>query len=138
MFHPEAPASPFFHPKGAVVYNELIAYVRGLYRKYGYDEVISPQIFEQSLFEQSGHLANYGENMYFARGGERLKNHPVLVALTGNEDLQGRDLRHLPLDLRHLFGVNEHPLDLRDLVDAPGRKLRVRDCLHREFCRQGA
>jgi threonyl-tRNA synthetase len=27
-FHPEAPASPFFHPKGAIIYNELIAYIR--------------------------------------------------------------------------------------------------------------
>src|SRR5882724_6553987 len=38
-FHPEAPASPFFHPKGAIVYNALVAYIRGLYRQYGYDEV---------------------------------------------------------------------------------------------------
>src|SRR5574341_2683065 len=30
-FHPIAPASPFFHPKGATLYNELIAYVRRLY-----------------------------------------------------------------------------------------------------------
>ena len=31
-FSPLAPASPFFHPKGAVVYNELMAFMRGLYR----------------------------------------------------------------------------------------------------------
>ncbi len=70
-FHPEAPASPFFHPKGAVIYNLLIDHVRALYRKYGYDEVITPQIFDMDLFEQSGHLANYRENMYFAEAGER-------------------------------------------------------------------
>ena len=35
-FHPEAPASPFFHPKGAVVYNELVAYMRELYLRHGY------------------------------------------------------------------------------------------------------
>ncbi len=70
-FHPESPAAPFFHPRGAVVYNVLVEYVRGLYWKNGYDEVITPQIFDASLFEQSGHLANYRENMYFAEAGER-------------------------------------------------------------------
>ncbi len=70
-FHTESPAAPFFHPKGAVVYNALIQYVRGLYHEYGYDEVITPQIFDLSLFEQSGHLANYGENMYFAHAGDK-------------------------------------------------------------------
>ena len=70
-FHPESPASPFFHPKGAVIYNTLVDYVRGLYRVYGYDEIITPQIFDLSLFEQSGHLANYGENMYFAEAGDK-------------------------------------------------------------------
>lgn len=70
-FHPESPASPFFHPKGAVIYNTLVDYVRGLYRVYGYDEIITPQIFDLSLFEQSGHLANYGENMYFVEAGDK-------------------------------------------------------------------
>ena len=70
-FHPESPAAPFFHPRGAVLYNSLLDYVRGLYRIHGYDEVITPQIFDLSLFEQSGHLANYSENMYFAEAGER-------------------------------------------------------------------
>ncbi len=44
LVRPVAPGSPFFHPKGAIVYNELVDYVRGLYRRYGYDEVITPQI----------------------------------------------------------------------------------------------
>ena len=44
MFHPFAPASPFFFPKGAQVYNTLTDYVRNLYRKNGYDEVITPLI----------------------------------------------------------------------------------------------
>jgi threonyl-tRNA synthetase len=64
-FHPEAPASPFFHPKGAVVYNVLIDYVRELYVRYGYDEVVTPQIFDASLWRKSGHYDHYRENMYF-------------------------------------------------------------------------
>ncbi len=70
-FHPESPASPFFHPKGAVIYTGLMDYVRELYHRYGYDEVLSPMIFEQSLFEQSGHLANYRDDMFFALAGDR-------------------------------------------------------------------
>jgi len=63
--HPEAPASPFFHPRGARLYNRLVAYVRELYARYGYDEVITPQIFESSLWKKSGHYEHYRENMYF-------------------------------------------------------------------------
>ena len=70
-FDAVSPGSPFFHPKGAVVYNELIAYVRGLYRKYGYDEVITPQVMDVELWKRSGHYDNYRENMYFTSLEER-------------------------------------------------------------------
>ncbi len=64
-FHPEAPASPFFHPKGAVLYNTLIAYVRELYRRYDYQEVITPQIFDASLWKRSGHYDHFRRHMFF-------------------------------------------------------------------------
>jgi len=64
-FHAEAPASPFFHPRGATVYNVLVEHVRGLYRDYGYSEVITPQIFDSSLWHRSGHYEHYRDNMYF-------------------------------------------------------------------------
>jgi threonyl-tRNA synthetase len=70
-FHPEAPASPFFHPKGTVVYNELVTYIRELYFKYGYSEVITPQIMDVALWKTSGHYENYAENMYFTTAEER-------------------------------------------------------------------
>ena len=63
--HPTAPASPFFHPKGTTVYNELVDFVRGLYVQYGYSEVVTPQILDVDLWHTSGHYANYRENMYF-------------------------------------------------------------------------
>jgi len=71
VFHRWAPASPFFLPKGATVYNLLLAYMRELYVKYGYSEVVTPQIFDVDLFKQSGHYANYKENMYFTEIEER-------------------------------------------------------------------
>ncbi len=65
-FHPEAPASPFFHPRGTIVYNALLELMREKYRAYGYDEVITPQIFDVELWKRSGHYDNYREDMFFA------------------------------------------------------------------------
>jgi threonyl-tRNA synthetase len=70
-FHAESPGSPFFHPKGTLVYNQLIDYVRELYRRYGYDEVLTPQIFDASLWVRSGHYEHYREHMYFTEIDER-------------------------------------------------------------------
>lgn len=64
MFDPIAPASPFFLPKGAIIYNKLVAYVRDLYEKYGYQEVITPQIYSTELWKRSGHYDNYVDNMF--------------------------------------------------------------------------
>lgn len=64
-FNPVAPGSPFFHPKGALIYNELVSYMRGLYQRYGYQEVLTPQIFDVDLWRRSGHYDNYKENMFF-------------------------------------------------------------------------
>jgi threonyl-tRNA synthetase len=70
-FHPWAPASPFFHPKGVVLYNGLLEYLRGEYSRRGYQEVVTPQIFDAELFKLSGHYANYHENMYWTLIDER-------------------------------------------------------------------
>jgi threonyl-tRNA synthetase len=56
MFDEVAPAMPFFLPRGAFVYTRMIEYVRSLYARYGYDEVVTPQVFAPELFETSGHL----------------------------------------------------------------------------------
>lgn len=70
-FDPVAPASPFFTPKGTVIYNELTEFIRSLYRKYDYREVITPQILESSLWHTSGHYENYKDNMYFTNIDDR-------------------------------------------------------------------
>jgi threonyl-tRNA synthetase len=64
LFDEVAPAMPFFLPKGAFVYNRLVQFVRERYEREGYEEVITPQAFDPSLFRTSGHLPNYAENMY--------------------------------------------------------------------------
>jgi len=70
-FNPLAPAMPFLHPKGGAIYNGLIDYVRELYARYGYGEVITPQILDVELWKTSGHYDNYGENMFFTEADER-------------------------------------------------------------------
>jgi threonyl-tRNA synthetase len=70
-FHPWAPASPFFLPKGAVLYNGLVELLREEYRKRGYQEIVTPQIFDVELFKTSGHYTNYRDNMFFTQVDER-------------------------------------------------------------------
>lgn len=70
-FNAMAPASPFFAPKGATIYNELQNLMRDKYRKYDYQEVITPQIYDVELYHTSGHYENYRDNMYFSRVDER-------------------------------------------------------------------
>ncbi len=70
-FHPLSPGGPFFTPKGTVIYNELQNFLREKYGKYGYQEVITPQLFDVDLYHQSGHYENYRENMYFSQIDER-------------------------------------------------------------------
>ncbi len=64
MFSDIAPAMPFFLPKGAFVYNRLVEYMRSLYVRHGYEEVVTPLAYDPKLFKQSGHLGHYNENMF--------------------------------------------------------------------------
>ncbi len=100
-FHPEAPASPFFHPKGTVVYNRLVQLMRDLYGPYEYDEVITPQILDVALWHRSGHYENYRENMFFTEVDERQyavkpMNCPAATFIFAS---QKRSYRNLPLRL---------------------------------------
>lgn len=61
----EGPGFPFFHPKGMVIRNELESFWRKLHVKYGYQEIKTPIILHQKLWQQSGHWDHYRENMYF-------------------------------------------------------------------------
>ena len=62
--HPIAPGSPFFHPRGAIVYNRLIEYIRRLYARYGYTEVITPLLYKTELWKTSGHYEAFHDDMF--------------------------------------------------------------------------
>ncbi|MCB1055462.1 MAG: threonine--tRNA ligase [Acidobacteria bacterium] len=64
-FNPAAPATPFFHPKGTVLYNQLVELVRERYRACGYGEVLTPQILDVELWKRSGHYDHYRDSMFF-------------------------------------------------------------------------
>ena len=65
--HPIAPGCPFFHPKGAIVYNTLVDYIRSLYGRYGYTEVITPLIYKTELWKTSGHYDHFRDDMFLMR-----------------------------------------------------------------------
>ena len=66
IFDPISPGSPFYLPKGVIIFNALVDYMRRLYRRYGYDEVVTPLIFKNELFKTSGHWENFRENMFLS------------------------------------------------------------------------
>jgi threonyl-tRNA synthetase len=72
LFHLDAisPGSPFYLPKGMVVYNELVSFVRDLYPKYGFSEVMTPQIFRTELYKTSGHYQLFKDDMFLMQGDE--------------------------------------------------------------------
>ena len=68
--HPIAPGSPFFHPKGAVVYNLLVQYMRSLYARYAYTEVVTPLIYKTDLWKTSGHYDAFRDDMFLMKVDE--------------------------------------------------------------------
>lgn len=65
-FSDMGPGFAFMHPKGMVIWNEMVDFLRQLNRKYGYKEVRTPIILNEDLWHRSGHWENYRENMYFS------------------------------------------------------------------------
>ena len=62
--HPEGPGFPLFHPKGMVIWNELMAFWRQLHREAGYHELRTPFLLRKTCWEQSGHWEHYRDKMY--------------------------------------------------------------------------
>ena len=66
-FHEEAPGFPFFHPKGQIIYDELITFWKDIHKDWKYKEIKTPIILNKALWLKSGHWDNYKENMYFTK-----------------------------------------------------------------------
>lgn len=66
MFSEEAPGMPFYLPKGQMIRNELEAFLREIQKEYNYQEVRTPFMMNQEVWERSGHWEHYKDNMYFS------------------------------------------------------------------------
>lgn len=64
FFHPLSPGSSFWLPHGARIYNKLIEFIKNQYWARGYVEVITPNVFNLALWQQSGHAEHYKSNMF--------------------------------------------------------------------------
>lgn len=65
-FHDEGVGFAFFHPKGKKIINVLIEYIRKLLDHDGYQEISTPILLSDQLWQQSGHYAHYKNNMFFS------------------------------------------------------------------------
>lgn len=106
FFHDLSPGSCFFLPHGSYIYNTLIDYIKSEYRKRGFQEVVSPNVYNSKLWVTSGHWQHYSENMFqfevekekFALKPMNCPGHCLMF------DHRPRSWRELPLRLAD-FGV---------------------------------
>ena len=63
-FHDVAPGFAFWHAKGLILYETLVAFSHSLQQPLGYQEVSTPWIFKTELWETSGHAAHFKDNMF--------------------------------------------------------------------------
>ena len=111
-FHNEAPANPFFHPKGELFYSTLIDYWKEKHRARGYSLVKTPFILSSELWHRSGHYENYKENMYFVKIDEKdfavkPMNCPGHILIFKTEMHSYRDL---PKRMAEIGQVHRHEL----------------------------
>mmetsp|Transcript_4922 Transcript_4922/g.7414 ORF Transcript_4922/g.7414 Transcript_4922/m.7414 type:complete len:472 (+) Transcript_4922:300-1715(+) len=106
MFHDLSPGSAFWLPHGTRIYNKLISFIKEHYWKRGYDEIITPNVFNLDLWHQSGHALHYQDAMFSfdvegAQWAMKPMNCPGHCLVFGNSIRSHRDL---PLRLAD-FGV---------------------------------
>jgi threonyl-tRNA synthetase len=101
LFHLDehSPGSPFWHPKGTVIYNELETVRRRENARRGYSEVKTPLIYDKALWVTSGHWEKFRENMFLIPGdaedqtfGIKPMNCPGHMLLFGQQLRSYRDL----------------------------------------------
>ena len=101
-----SPGSAMWLPHGMRINNAIMEYIREEYWKRGYDEVMTPNMFNVSLWEQSGHLAHYKEDMFILdvdkeQFGLKPMNCPAHAMMFRHRE---RSHKELPLRLAD-FGV---------------------------------
>ncbi|PIU21794.1 MAG: threonine--tRNA ligase [Candidatus Diapherotrites archaeon CG08_land_8_20_14_0_20_34_12] len=108
--HPEAPGFVFMHPKGMVIWNELMNFWHDLHFKAEYDLINTPLIMKKHLWVTSGHWDHYKENMYFTKIDD--EDYAIKPMNCPGGILVYKEKRHsykeLPLRLGELGTVHRH------------------------------
>jgi threonyl-tRNA synthetase len=120
FMHEDAPGFPFFLPKGALLFNLLMDYMRNLLRQRGYQEVKTPLLLSEQLWHTSGHYDHYLENMFFTKLKLRDEKDPSKIRDNVQEDraMAVKPMNcpgHLILYQSRLRSHNEFPLRLAEM-----------------------
>src|ERR1700734_2414422 len=113
LFHmqEEAPGAVFWHPKGWQVFQALIQYMRGKQRAFGFQEGNAPELMDRTLWEASGHIETFGENMYMTQTPDERIYAIKPMNCPGHVQVfkQGlRSYRELPLRIAEFGAVNRY------------------------------
>ncbi|TVP57041.1 MAG: threonine--tRNA ligase [Gemmatimonadales bacterium] len=89
-----------WQPAGSVIRNEIEEYEKELIIRHGYEIVYTPHIVSEKLFEVSGHLENFKENMFGAVEVEGTRYRPKPMNCPGHiciYQAAQRSYRELPI-----------------------------------------
>ena len=84
---PSSPGTPFFLPAGTHIFQKLTSFLRAQYPMLGFNEVLTPTIYKEVLWRQSGHWDNYKDDMFMVNSPQRQGNSAAAARL-GPGDLQ--------------------------------------------------
>jgi threonyl-tRNA synthetase len=94
------PGLILWHPRGGVIRNEIETFERELILRHGYDLVYTPHVVSEKLFEISGHLENFKDNMFGAMEVEGWAYRPKPMNCPGHICIyqsKQRSYRDLPI-----------------------------------------
>jgi threonyl-tRNA synthetase len=116
----DAPGFPFYHPKGATLWNLLVDTMRDLLKRRGYQEVKTPLILSEKMWHTSGHYDNYLENMFFTKLKLRDEKNPEKIHENVEEDrpMAVKPMNcpgHLMVYRTRLHSHNEFPLRFAEM-----------------------
>ncbi|WMS87302.1 threonine--tRNA ligase [Pleionea litopenaei] len=70
-FQEESPGMVFWHNDGWSIFKTLESYIRGVLKKFDYQEVKAPQVLDRSLWEKSGHWEKFKDDMFTTESENR-------------------------------------------------------------------
>ncbi|ETW00168.1 threonine-tRNA ligase, variant [Aphanomyces invadans] len=123
LFHHWSPGSSFMLPHGTRIFNKLSEFIRQEYRRRGYDEVVTPLMFKQELWETSGHFENYKDDMYLVTPGMDHHHHDDAH---GHSCGQDKSVSGAAVDATHSGGAVAEVFGLKPM-NCPGHCIMFKE-----------